>query len=45
MELARRIGVTRQAIYGWDKIPAERVVEVEAATGIPRKKLRPDLYD
>lgn len=43
-ELARRLGITRSAIAQWDKIPAERVVEIERVTGVPRAELRPDLY-
>lgn len=43
-ELARRIGISRQALYNWTRIPAERVVAVESATGIPRSELRPDLH-
>jgi DNA-binding transcriptional regulator YdaS (Cro superfamily) len=43
--LARAIGVSYQAIQSWTtRIPAERVLDVERATGIPREKLRPDLY-
>ncbi|WP_454813816.1 Cro/CI family transcriptional regulator [Labrys neptuniae] len=43
-ELARRIGVTRQAIRQWKKIPIDKVVSVEGATGIPREILRPDIF-
>jgi DNA-binding transcriptional regulator YdaS (Cro superfamily) len=43
--LAKALGITRSAIYGWRVVPAERVVEVERITGISRKRLRPDLYD
>ena len=42
--LARRIGVSQPAIPGWKRIPPDRVLAVEAATGIPRTLLRPDLY-
>lgn len=44
--LARAVNVTPQAIQKWfaKRIPAERVLAVEAATGIPRSKLRPDLF-
>jgi DNA-binding transcriptional regulator YdaS (Cro superfamily) len=43
--LARAIGISFQAIQFWRKrIPAERVLDVERATGIPREELRPDLY-
>lgn len=43
-ELARRLGVAVQSIQQWQRIPAERVLEVERVTGIPRHELRPDLY-
>jgi DNA-binding transcriptional regulator YdaS (Cro superfamily) len=43
-ELARRLGISRQAIHFWKKIPAERVVEIEQITGVPREIPRPDLY-
>jgi DNA-binding transcriptional regulator YdaS (Cro superfamily) len=26
------------------RVPAERVLSIEAATGVPRHELRPDLY-
>ncbi len=47
--LARAVGVTPQAINDWKRrgrVPAERVVAVEAATGglVTRFQLRPDLY-
>lgn len=43
-ELARRLGLNYQSIQQWKRIPAERVIDVERATGIPRAELRPDLY-
>jgi TorA maturation chaperone TorD len=43
-ELARRIGISQPSVSNWDKVPAERVLAVEAATGIERMRLRPDLY-
>jgi len=42
--LARLIGTSHQAIAQWDRVPAERVLDVERATAIPRHRLRPDLY-
>jgi DNA-binding transcriptional regulator YdaS (Cro superfamily) len=42
--LARRLGITASAVSQWERVPAERVVEVERATGVPRELLRPDLY-
>lgn len=43
--LASRLGLTRQAIYAWKKIPAERVPEIEGITGVARHILRPDLHE
>lgn len=43
-ELAKRIGVSAQAISQWDEVPPLRVLAVEAASGISRHELRPDLY-
>jgi TorA maturation chaperone TorD len=42
--LARIIGVSQPAVSGWTRVPPDRVLAVEAATGIPRTDLRPDLY-
>lgn len=43
-ELARRIGISQPSISNWSRVPAERVLSVEAATGVARAILRPDLY-
>lgn len=42
--LAQKIGISQPSVSNWNRIPAERVVAIEAATGIPRAVLRPDLY-
>ncbi|QJP14696.1 helix-turn-helix domain-containing protein [Starkeya sp. ORNL1] len=42
--LALAIGVRPQAISQWKRVPVARVLAVEAATGIPRHELRPDIY-
>jgi TorA maturation chaperone TorD len=44
-ELARRIGISQPSVSNWDRIPAERVLSVESATGVARAVLRPDLFD
>lgn len=46
MELARILDVDKSAVSRWarGRVPAERVVEIERMTGIPRSELRPDLY-
>lgn len=43
-ELARALGITPAAIKQWSIVPADKVVAISAYTGIPRQKLRPDLY-
>jgi TorA maturation chaperone TorD len=43
-ELARRIGISQPSVSNWARVPAERVLSVEAATGVGRAILRPDLY-
>jgi DNA-binding transcriptional regulator YdaS (Cro superfamily) len=42
--LANKLGISKQAVSMWERIPADRIIAVEAATGIPREELRPDLY-
>src|SRR5437588_2074944 len=43
--LARKIGISQPSVSNWARVPAERVVSVEAVTGVSRSVLRPDLYD
>ena len=43
-QLACQIGISQPSVSNWTKVPAERVVSVEAATGVDRTVLRPDLY-
>jgi TorA maturation chaperone TorD/DNA-binding transcriptional regulator YdaS (Cro superfamily) len=42
--LARKVGISQPSISNWSRVPAERVLAVEAATGVSRALLRPDLY-
>jgi TorA maturation chaperone TorD len=43
-ELARRVGISQPSVSTWNTVPADRVLAVEAATGVARVRLRPDLY-
>ena len=45
LALAEKIGVHETTVGKWlaRRIPAERVADVSAATGIPAADLRPDL--
>ena len=45
--LARILGCTPQAVSKMcrtGRVPAERVIDIERATGVKRHELRPDLY-
>ncbi len=43
-QLAREIGIAQPSVSNWNRVPAQRVIAVEGATGVSRKVLRPDLY-
>jgi len=42
--LAKKLGISQPSVSNWSRVPAERVLLVEAATGVSRAMLRPDLY-
>jgi DNA-binding transcriptional regulator YdaS (Cro superfamily) len=42
--LSRILGIKHTAFYRWGRVPAERVLQIEKATGVSRHDLRPDLY-
>ena len=42
--LAKELGMSAQSILVWRRVPAHRILQVEAVTGTPREKLRPELY-
>jgi DNA-binding transcriptional regulator YdaS (Cro superfamily) len=46
IDLARRLGLNKATITRWSQgaVPAEKVLLVERETGIPREKIRPDIY-
>ena len=43
-ELARRLGVSRQAVHLWRKVPPQHCRAIEQLTGIPAEEQRPDLF-
>ena len=43
-EIAHAAGVSRQAVWAWDRIPAERAMEISKAIGLELWELRPDLW-
>lgn len=42
--LADLLGVSKQAVHQWRKVPVARAKEIEQITGIPREELRPDIF-
>ena len=52
-KLASMLGVSSRAVYKWsarweegrvDAVPPNRALQIEAAIGVPRTALRPDLW-
>jgi DNA-binding transcriptional regulator YdaS (Cro superfamily) len=42
--LARLLGISSSALSKWKRVPAHRILQVEAVTGVEREQLWPDLY-
>lgn len=42
--LAAMIGVSRQAVQQWGRVPAEHVLLMERESGVSRHRLRPDIF-
>lgn len=42
--LARAVGVRKQTVWEWSRVPPKHVLRVEELTGIPASELRPDIY-
>lgn len=42
--LARKLGISQPSVSNWSRVPADRVIAVESATGVHRAVLRPDLF-
>lgn len=43
--LAVKLGVTLQAVSSWKRVPLRHVTTISTMTGIPRERLRPDVYE
>jgi DNA-binding transcriptional regulator YdaS (Cro superfamily) len=42
--LAKRLGISRQALQQWEEVPVRRVLALEEISGVPRHEIRPDVY-
>lgn len=43
-KLAKKLGISREAIYKWKAISLDYIVQISEFTGIPLHELRPDRY-
>lgn len=43
-QLAEALGVTRQAVSSWSRVPAKHCRKVEELTGVSCNRLRPDIF-
>jgi DNA-binding transcriptional regulator YdaS (Cro superfamily) len=43
--LASFLGLNRSAVHRWIRVPIDHVREIEAQYGVPRAKLRPDIFN
>jgi len=41
---AKALSRTPASLSGWKRCPAEHVLAIEAISGVPRERLRPDIY-
>ena len=42
--LAVLLGISQPSVSGWTRVPSDRISAIEAATGVARTELRPDLF-
>jgi hypothetical protein len=44
-KLAQHLGISRAAVCNWKQVPIKHLRTIVQFTGLPRERLRPDLYD
>lgn len=42
--VARKCGISRQAVFQWKVVPVAHVAQVAKITGLSRRMIRPDVY-
>ena len=43
--LAKHLNLTLAAVSAWGHVPMRHLARISKETGIPRQRLRPDLYE
>jgi hypothetical protein len=44
VRIAEALGIDKQAVYQWKKVPPLRVLTVSEIIGMPPEKIRPDVF-
>lgn len=44
VRLAEALGIKHQSFYSWDRVPAERALEIARIAGVHPSKVRSDIY-
>lgn len=44
VKLGKLLGIKHTSMYRWIHVPANRVLDFERISGIPRETLRPDVF-
>jgi DNA-binding transcriptional regulator YdaS (Cro superfamily) len=43
-KLAKALGVSKQTVSAWKRVPIQHVLQIAQETQIPLEKIRPDVY-
>jgi len=44
VKLADALGIKHQSFYSWERVPAERALEIARLAGVDPFEVRPDIY-
>lgn len=44
VRVSKLLGISHQAVGQWKSVPPKWVIKIEELSGIPRTKIRPDIY-
>ena len=44
VKLASALGIRHPSFHSWERVPAERVLEISKFSGVPPHEIRPDIY-
>jgi DNA-binding transcriptional regulator YdaS (Cro superfamily) len=44
VKLAEALGIKHQSLYSWDRVPAERALDIARIAEVPPHEVRADIY-